>query len=200
MDLFQESSGISTTGEGLGIGGHVTVVHKDATGNVLSYQQYDNVIVNEGLNCVTEYLFASANTTCASTSQTEQFDAIGLLGTAPDVQIEDNAASGITRLTGSGLDPVQATTRGIDVAASGTGTSQGSSTTGMQHTFTKTGAGSVTVGGATLQTLANDAIFAAKAFTGGDLTLNENDTLQIGRAHRPRSEEHTQLDRKSTPP
>ncbi len=179
VSMLQESTDLGTYGEGTAISGHVTVIHKDPQGTILSYQQYDNVIVNEGLNCVTEVIFASANVTCAATSQVDQFDVIGLLGTVPAPQIEHTAASGIPRLTGTGLDVITATTIGIDVPASGTGTTQSSSTTGIQHTFTKTGAGGVTVGGAVLQNGAGDAVFAAKAFTGGDLTLNESDTLEI---------------------
>ena len=177
--MFQESTGIGTYGEDASVSGHVTVIHRDAQGIVLGYQQFDNVIVNEGLNCVTEVIFASANVTCAAASATDQFDVIGLLGTVPAPQIEDTAAVGIPRLTGTGLDAIAATTIGIDVPASGTGTVQSTSTTGIQHEFTKTGGGGVVVGGAVLQNGAGDAVFAAKAFTGGDLTLNENDTLEI---------------------
>ena len=178
--MIQESTEFGTYGESSGISGHVTVIHRDALGSILSYQQYDNVIVNEGLNCVTEVIFASANVTCAAASQVDQFDVIGLLGTVPAPQIEDTAAAGIPRLGGGGgLNVATALTIGIDVPASGTGTTQSSSTTGIQHTFTKTNATAITVGGAVLQNGAGDAVFAAKAFTGGDLVLNENDTLEI---------------------
>ena len=179
--MFQESTDIGTYGEGSAISGHVTVIHRDAQGTVLGYQQYDNVIVNEGLNCMTEILFNSGNVSanCAAGSTTDQFTFVGLLGTAPAPQIENNAASGIPRLSGNGLDPVVADTIGLDVIASGTGTTQSTSTTALQELFTKTGAGGVTVWGAVLQNTAGDAVFAAKAFTGGDLVLNESDTLEI---------------------
>jgi len=176
--MLEESTDLGTFGEGTAISGQVTVIHKDPQGTILSYQQYDNVIVNEGLNCMTETLFASTNATCAMASATDQFDFIGLLGTVPAVQIEDNAASGIPRITGDGLGIVQALTRGLDVIATGTGTTQTTSTTAMEVLFTSSADG-VVVGGATLQTGADDAVFAAKAFSGGDLTLNTDDTLLI---------------------
>lgn len=178
-DMFQETTVQSSSGESIGLSGHVTVLQRDAQSNIIAYQQYDNVIINEGLNCTLEYLFKSSNATCASASQTEQFDFIGLLGTVPAPQIEDTAASGITRLSGTGLDPVVATTITSINEASGTGSTQTTTTAFIQHEFTKTGAGGITVGGATLETGASDSVFAAKAFTGGDLTLNENDTLEI---------------------
>lgn len=178
LSMLEESTDLGTFGEGTAISGQVTVIHKDPQGTILSYQQYDNVIVNEGLNCMTETLFASTNATCAMASATDQFDFIGLLGTVPAVQIEDNAAAGIPRITGNGLGIVQALTRGLDDIATGTGTTQTTSTTAMEVLFTSTADG-VVVGGATLQTGANDAVFAAKAFTGGDLTLNTDDTLLI---------------------
>ncbi len=178
VSMLEESTDLGTFGEGTAISGQVTVIHKDPQGTILSYQQYDNVIVNEGLNCMTETLFASTNATCAMASATDQFDFIGLLGSAPAVQIEHNAASGIPRITGDGLGIVQALTRGLDDIATGTGTTQTTSTTAMEVLFTSTADG-VVVGGATLQTGADDAVFAAKAFSGGDLTLNTDDTLLI---------------------
>jgi len=177
--MFQESTDIGTYGESSAISGHVTVIHRDAQGSILGYQQYDNVIVNEGLNCATETLFASGNATCAMASQTDQFDFIGLLGNTPDVQTEDNAAVGITRLTGGGLGIGVADDIGMDIVADAAGVAQDFSTTTIQKLFTKTNATAANIGGATLQTGADDAIFAAKAFTGGNLVLNESDTLEV---------------------
>ncbi|MBC8501898.1 MAG: hypothetical protein ISR81_07420 [Nitrosopumilus sp.] len=176
LDLFQESSGISTTGSDIGLNGHVTVVHKDPEGNVLSYSQYDNVITNQGLHCATRTLFATTNGTCAMASATDDFDFIGLLA---DGQTADAADVVGETVTGGGLDPAVATTIGIDVVAAGSGTTTGNVVTGIQKTFTKVNATQAIIAGATLQTGAADAVFATKLFTGGDVTLNENDTLQI---------------------
>ncbi len=182
VSMLQESTDLGTYGESTGISGHVTVIHKDPQGTILSYQQYDNVILNEGLNCMTEILFAVGNATeadCDAASTTDQFTFIGLLGTVPAVQIEDDQAVGLTILAGNGLDPVLADTIGLDVIATATGTVQTTSTTALQELFTKTGTGGITVGGATIQNTAGDAVFAAKAFGSGDLELNESDTLEI---------------------
>ena len=85
----------------------------------------------------------------------------------------------MTILTGGGLDRIAATTIGVDVEGDGSGGTQGKSVTALQHTFTKSNATAATVGGAVIANGAGDAVFAAKAFSGGDITLNENDTLEI---------------------
>ena len=177
--IFQESTDFGTYGEGAAISGHVTLIQRDAQDNILSYQQYDNIITNEGLNCITEIVFATTNATCAAVSTTDQFDKIGLLGSTPTAVAESTAVS-LTEITGTGLDPVTAgDVIGVDIAGDGVTTVQGKSVSVLVHTFTKTGAGGVVVGGAVLSNDAGDALLAAKAFTGGDLTLNENDTLEV---------------------
>lgn len=46
------------------IGGHVTLAVYDQFGNMKSYRQFDNAIVNDGENCIAEYLFGVAHATC----------------------------------------------------------------------------------------------------------------------------------------
>lgn len=177
--IFQESTDFGTYGESTGIYGHVTLIHQDAQGNILGYQQYDNIITNEGLNCITQVVFATTNATCAAATSTDQFDKIGLLGTTPTAVAESTAVS-LTEITGNSLDPATATDAiGVDVPGDGVTTTQGKSITAIQHTFTKTGTGGVTVGGAVLSNGAGDALLAARAFSGGDIVLNESDTLQV---------------------
>lgn len=48
----------SATVSGL-ITGHVITTHRDAADNILSYRQSDNLIVNQGENCVSKMLFAN---------------------------------------------------------------------------------------------------------------------------------------------
>ena len=43
-----------TTGTMLG---HIEVIHADSEGNILGYQQTDNIIVNDGKNCTAMLLF-----------------------------------------------------------------------------------------------------------------------------------------------
>ena len=177
--IFQESTDFGTYGDEVAISGHVTVIHKDAQDNILSYQQYDNIITNEGLNCLTRVLFVTTNGTCVASPDTP-FDKIGLLGAAASfTAVAESTASSLTEITGNSLDPVTATGGiGIDVEGTGVTTTQGNSVTSIVHTFTKTLAGGVVVGGAVLSNDAGNALLAARAF-GADLTLNENDTLEI---------------------
>lgn len=41
--------------------GHVTMIHTDAEGNILSYQQSDNIIVDRGESCVLKQVFGIAS-------------------------------------------------------------------------------------------------------------------------------------------
>ncbi len=55
----------ASTMEAGSIMGHMEIIHTDSEGNVISYQQTDNAIVNEGRNCATVLLFGPlANTSC----------------------------------------------------------------------------------------------------------------------------------------
>lgn len=181
IGAFQGSSDIRTYDDSSSITGHVTVIQRDAEGFVKAYQQYDNIITNEGLSCISEVAFGSTNSTaCTAASTVDPFKRIGLLGTAPSPQAEWTTATGAANtLTGGGLDAINATSVGTDVEGDGATTTQGKSITAIQHTFTKSNATAATVGGATLENSNGDALFAAKAFTGGDLVLNESDTLEI---------------------
>lgn len=162
------------------IAGHVTVVHKNAEGEILDYREYDNIIVNEGLNCLTETLFATTNAVCSAASQTSQFNQIGLLGSNPPEVAEWIASTpAATPLSGGGLDPVTATTIVVITAGDGVMGTQGKTIAELQHTFTNTGGDGIVVGGAVIRNTAGDALFAAKAFIGGNIVLNNLDTLQI---------------------
>lgn len=51
----------STIASGL-ITGHVITTHQDADGNILSYRQSDNIILNAGENCVSKRMFSNTTT------------------------------------------------------------------------------------------------------------------------------------------
>ena len=83
--------------------GHLTLTVQDQFGNIKSYSQGDNVVVNNGENCASKLLFArtggdaSGNTVCKSTSDAG-FRYIGLdEGAGPygedDVDLDDPADS-----------------------------------------------------------------------------------------------------------
>ena len=60
--------------EPVGILGHVEYKVHDASGNIVQYKQGDNVVVNDGEDCVAEYVFG-VGTAC---SQSTVFDYIGI--------------------------------------------------------------------------------------------------------------------------
>ena len=71
--------------------GHVAYIHKDASGNVIGYQQTDNIIVNQGEDCVLAKMFAASTT---GVGNCEPSDTTGVY-----------TIIGIGNGTGSGFDP-----------------------------------------------------------------------------------------------
>ena len=58
--------------------GHITFTHQDTDGNVIAYRQTDNIIVNQGENCVAGFLFGVASTgTNATCDPVGNSDTIG---------------------------------------------------------------------------------------------------------------------------
>lgn len=55
----------TSTMEGGSLLGHIEIIHADSEGNILSYQQTDNAIVNDGRNCTAMLLFGT-NAGCRS--------------------------------------------------------------------------------------------------------------------------------------
>ena len=60
---FMTQNTPTATMDGGSILGHIEIIHSDAEGNILSYQQTDNAIVNDGRNCTAMLLFG-ANSGC----------------------------------------------------------------------------------------------------------------------------------------
>lgn len=63
-----QSNTASSYSEGGSILGHIEIIHTDSEGNVLSYQQTDNAIVNDGRNCTAMLLFGANSGCTASTA------------------------------------------------------------------------------------------------------------------------------------
>jgi hypothetical protein len=80
-ETILSSSEISPMSERSFMTGHITLAVYDEFGNLKSYQQTDNNIVNEGESCIGEYLFGAASN-CTYTGQ--DFDNV-LLGTGSPV-------------------------------------------------------------------------------------------------------------------
>ena len=170
----------ASTIDGAGILGHIEIIHKDDQGNIKSYQQTDNAIVNDGRNCVAMLLFGP-NIGCDAGSATGlgKYTVIGLGNTtslagsttikALPTEINDN---GITRTTGTLGTFTNATANGA------------SATQRISATFTWNGGTTNTVLAAglfnsTSTTLAEYETFALKNFpnsvvlsTGDQLTVN----------------------------
>lgn len=170
--------------------GHVTAIHKDANGNILSYSQGDNVVTDEGTDCASEILFAKAalsNNNCPVTwtsqiAEDTTFNAIQLYDEGTPTAATNAGTPIVTLVTASGLTLVNATTVAGTTAATG-----GAATTiTLTHTFTAGGGVSGEgVTGALLRlddspaVSAENAIFAATPFSGGAVTMDASDTLAV---------------------
>ncbi|EGG41596.1 Hypothetical protein Nlim_1607 [Candidatus Nitrosarchaeum limnium SFB1] len=174
----------ASTMEGGSILGHIELIHTDKDGNVVSYQQTDNAIVNDGRNCVAMLLFGPNSGCRASTaSGLGKYTVIGvgngsaLSGSTSQLilngGINDN---GIVRTTGT-LDTFTNATNNSDPAVQR-----------IKATFTWSGA---TTNVVTQAGLFNDtalatttSTFAVKNFpssvsmnTGDQLTVNWDITI-----------------------
>ena len=167
--------------------GHVTAIHRDASGNILAYMQSDNVVTDEGTDCASEILFAKAtlsNNNCPITwssglAEDITFDAIQLYDEGTPTTSSTAATPIVTIVTALDLTIVNATAvNGITAATGGAAT-----VITLTHTFTAgAGVSGEGVTGAILK-LDEDgtgtAIFAATAFGGGAVTMDDSDTLAI---------------------
>ena len=154
--------------------GHVTIVHSDPDGNILSYAQTDNLVSSTGKDCMAEQVFGgTAGAACEGTDS--PFNTIALF----------NGQSFPTTMNATGLLAVDVTASGLTIvadtasentAAGDNGYSDGTgSQTDIAHTFT---AGATqTVDGAALFNDNEDAVFAGQIFS--SVTLNNLDTLAV---------------------
>ncbi len=156
--------------------GHVTIVHSDPSGNILSYAQTDNLVANAGKNCMAEQIFGgTAGAACEGTAS--NFNTIALF----------NGQSFPATMNASGLLAVDIAAVGLAITdgvaaptentiASGSGYVDGAgSQSDIDKTFTATT--TQTVDGAALFNDNDDAVLAGQTFT--TVTLNNLDTLQV---------------------
>jgi len=166
--------------------GHVTVIHSDPSGNIMSYSQGDNIVTREGKDCIIERLFDTTDTliTCNASSPNDLFNVIGLTNSsgngfaeAPTLATNATLTNGLVArdLCCDGLGPASVTGPDPDltfVAASGSTGAQ----IGIKNTFTAT-TDNNPVDGAILYNAGIDAVFAAQKFAA--VTLNDQDTLAV---------------------
>jgi len=174
---FYSSPEIATS-DGQAYKGHIIVKHFDAEGNLLGYQQTDNVVTFTGKNCSANLIFGTTFANCASPAL---FDDIAIttnaLAGATDADTTlANECDGTTDICGSGLDARQAGT----VTADTVGADNINAIAQIQATFTMGSAGPTTINGAGLfdaTPTETGNMFALRSFSGVPLSLN--DSLQV---------------------
>ena len=158
--------------------GHVTVIHSDPDGNILSYAQTDNLVANLGKDCMAELIFGgTAGATCEGTASV--FNTIALFdGQSFPTEMNATGANNLlgVDVTASGLTIIASTDVTENTAATGANYVDGTgSLSDIAHTFT---AGATqTVDGAALFNDLEDAVLAGQTFS--SVTLNNLDTLAV---------------------
>lgn len=180
-----QPSQISSTTETGHMLGHVTLVHKDSSGNVLQYIQADNVIINHGDDCALQAIINGTTTTatgkiCGTVGA--GFKVIGLGNTtlAGGASSAAKADTTLGREIQSGIPSLQrANATSTTYTMSALNSNNGAKVV-LVKTFTSTNAGAIVVNEAGLfNSTANGAVpMAAKqAFT--NISLANTDTLTI---------------------
>ena len=165
-----------STYEGYAYQGHIVVKHFDSEGNLISYQQTDNLVNDAGKNCSANLIFGAGFLNCSSPAV---FDEIALStndgsGFAAADATLANECDG-TPDCGTGLNARLTGTVIADTVAS----AGGSAVAEIQATFTKTAGGAITIESAGLfDATTSGNMFAERAFSSG-VTLNTNDSIQV---------------------
>lgn len=168
----------STTATGL-ITGHVTTTLTDSDGNIKAYRQSDNLIVNNGENCVSKMLFGGSGGSSTGSSVctgqiTEGFRYIAIGNSSTAVTSADTGLG--NELTASGLGAKFSTITWTNSTGSGTGTTAQAV---MSASFTNSGATqSITESGLFNGTSANtNGMFARQTFS--SISMNNGDSLTV---------------------
>ncbi len=168
---------------GAAILGHIELIHTDSEGNILSYQQTDNAIMNEGRNCTATLLFGINNTSCAHyDGNIGKYRVIAVSnGTALVADNTQTSFSGELNGTNNG-DGMERANGAITNITPATGTSADTSDVRIFKQFTYTGsqAGNVIRAAGLFNStdLAEDSVFALKNFPSA-VTMNNGDQLTV---------------------
>ena len=154
--------------------GHVTVIHSDPSGQIMSYSQGDNIVTHEGKDCSVEILFLGTGGIqgCPATGASDNFDAIGLTN-GQTFKVTANA----TALNGADLSSGDLKPQDAVVTSNLNATGTAGSAVSIAKTFTKAAGAGQAVDGAILYNNATTVAFAAQTFA--SVTLNEDDTLAV---------------------
>jgi len=171
--------------DGASMMGHIEIIHRDNDGNIVTYVQTDNAIMNAGRNCAANMLFGTtANTVCDD--QTPGYYNVIALGNGTAFVTDDNTKTGLTaEITGNGLARSDGTNVVSMQGSGATGATGGSAVTRIQNTFTystATATNSNTITNAGLfnsTTPSAVGVFALKALPGSGVTMNPGDQLTV---------------------
>ncbi len=170
----------ASTMEAGSIMGHMEIIHTDSEGNILSYQQTDNAIVNQGRNCTATLLFGYAGNQACGGSNVGTFTVVGIgNGTQPSVADITNVEDLGTEITDNNMARADAIVTVTQVSAS-TGNSD-PAIARVSAQFTWLGATTNTVNQAGLfnsTTVSGDGTFALKDFP-SNVAMNTNDQLTV---------------------
>jgi len=166
--------------------GHVETILRDVDGNIKEYRQSDNLITNNGENCVLKLLFQDDGSGAGLGSGTGTGRCTGQLNSPWHVialGTSSTAVNGTDYVLGSetsasGLGRAVATTKTWtnSTAQSSTGSSQ----IVMARTFTNTSGGTVSIAESGLfnsTTIAGSGMFARQTFS--SIAVNNNDSLTV---------------------
>ncbi len=177
---LQNSTPASTMEAG-SIMGHMEIIHTDSEGNILSYQQTDNAIVNEGRNCVTVLLFGPlANTSCDDQSP-GIYTVVGIgNGTKPSVSGLTTQSDLGTEIADNNMARADAVVTVSQVSASTADSDPAVARISAQFTWLGATTNTVSQAGLFNQTTtgATSGTFAMKDFP-SDVAMNTNDQLTV---------------------
>jgi len=163
-----------STYEGQFLQGHIIVKHFDAEGNLISYQQTDNLVNDAAKNCGANLLFGTGFGSCASPALFDDI-AISTDTGAGFAETDVTLAGECVAVCGAGLDARQPGTVTQDTLAA----SPTDAVAQIQATFTMGAAGPTTINSAGLfDAAAGGNMFAERAFSSG-VPLSLNDSLQV---------------------
>lgn len=166
--------------------GHVETILRDADGNIKEYRQSDNLITNNGENCVLKLLFQDDGAGAGLGSGTGTSRCIGALNEPWHVIALGTGSTAVngtdfrldTETSATGLGRAAATTKTWTNSTASTST--GSAQIVMARTFTNTSGSQVTVTESGLfnsTTIAGSGMFARQTFSG--IAVNNNDSLTV---------------------
>ena len=172
--------------------GHIEFTVTDEFGNIKDYRQTDNLILNDGENCVLKALFGSGGPTTTSSASgggctgavTEGYNYIAIGNATADVVTGGASELGIsgadsaidTEITGNGMARTQATTITLTNSTADAADGAGGATAVLSHTFTASALGAT----GTVD-VDNSGLFNGTASTtDGIFSWQEFDEIPIG--------------------